>query len=79
MPKTPPKPRSKAEVLEELHTATLEQLLQRVRSGTATAADLNVARAFLKDNGVEVRDPGNDEGFKALTDILPFKPAANDK
>lgn len=63
--------RPKKDVLEDIHVALAETLLDRVKSGTATAADLNVARAFLKDNGVEVRAE-NHEPMKELTAILPF-------
>jgi hypothetical protein len=42
-----------AKLLEELHTAVAEDLLVKIQSGEATAADLSVARAFLKDNGVD--------------------------
>ncbi len=42
-----------AKVLETLHTAVAEDLLAKIQSGEATAADLSVARAFLKDNGID--------------------------
>lgn len=41
------------ELLNELHNLTVKELIARIRSGEATSADLNVARAMLKDNGVE--------------------------
>ena len=41
------------ELLSDLHLAIAEELLRKVLSGDANAADLNVARAFLKDNGVD--------------------------
>jgi hypothetical protein len=39
-------------ILADLQIETARQLLLKVRSGEATAADLNVARQLLKDNQV---------------------------
>lgn len=39
--------------LSQLHEVLAEDLLRRIKSGEATASDLNVTRQFLKDNGVE--------------------------
>ena len=58
-------------VLDELHTELAETLLQKVRSGEAKASDLNVARQFLKDNGIEAI-PTDNSPLKALVDELPF-------
>ena len=43
----------KLELLENLHTVLIENLLDKVKSGEAKAGDLNVARQLLKDNGIE--------------------------
>ena len=40
-------------ILESLHGALAQDLLEKVQSGEATAADLSVARQFLKDNGID--------------------------
>tara|TARA_R100001443_G_scaffold67194_1_gene76028 strand:+ start:1270 stop:1491 length:222 start_codon:yes stop_codon:yes gene_type:complete len=40
-------------VLETLHLCLAKELLDKIKSGDAKAGDLNVARQFLKDNGVE--------------------------
>jgi len=40
-------------LLEQLHLVLAQELLDKVKSGDAKAGDLNVARQFLKDNGVE--------------------------
>ena len=40
-------------LLEQLHLVLAQELLDKVKSGEAKAVDLNVARQFLKDNGVE--------------------------
>lgn len=51
------------QLLEELYTATVKTLLDKVRSGDATAADLSVARHLLRDNGITcVPTPHNDLG-----------------
>ena len=41
------------EKLEDLHSTLTDVLIERVKSGEAKAGDLNVARQFLKDNGIE--------------------------
>jgi len=43
----------KLELLQNLHTVLIENLLDKVKSGEAKAGDLNVARQLLKDNGIE--------------------------
>ena len=58
-------------VLDELHTELAETLLQKVRSGEAKGSDLNVARQFLKDNGIEGL-PVENTPLKDLVDELPF-------
>lgn len=57
--------------LSDLHSAVAEELLRRVMTGDATSADLNVARGFLKDNGI---DAGLDqsEPLANLAKTLPF-------
>ena len=39
--------------LETLHECLAKELLGKIKSGEAKAGDLNVARQFLKDNGIE--------------------------
>jgi hypothetical protein len=58
-------------ILSDLHAAVAEELLRRVMSGDANAAELNVARGFLKDNGI---DAGLDqsEPMANLAKSLPF-------
>lgn len=57
-------------LLEELHIATAGELLKRVRSGEATASELNVARQMLKDNNIELR-PDSTSPLSELADTLP--------
>jgi len=40
-------------MLSDLHDAVAEDLLMKVQSGEATAADLQAAIRFLKNNGIE--------------------------
>lgn len=63
------------ELLERLHNAVGEKLLQRIESGEATASEFAQAIKFLKDNGIEAIPTGDNaisalEG--ALKDRLPF-------
>ncbi len=66
----------KEKILTDLHNAVAQELLDRVMSGEATSADLNVARGFLKDNGI---DAGLDqsEPMANLAKSLPFNIAQN--
>ena len=60
-----------SEKLKELHGVLAEELLKRVKDPEAKASDLNVARQFLKDNGIEAI-PTDNSPLKALVDELPF-------
>jgi len=57
--------------LEALFNATVEALVAKIQSGEATAADLNVARQMLKDNGVELPPVDGNPTFNLVTS-LPF-------
>tara|TARA_Y100001938_G_scaffold150784_1_gene243431 strand:- start:560 stop:772 length:213 start_codon:yes stop_codon:yes gene_type:complete len=61
----------KDKVLSNLHEAVAEELLRRVLSGEANAADLNVARGFLKDNGIDAT-ADQSEPMANLAKSLPF-------
>ena len=56
--------------LESLHTVLIQELLNRIRTGDATPSDLNVARQFLKDNGIECL-PVPESPFGDLMASLP--------
>jgi hypothetical protein len=57
--------------LNDLHGLLARELAKKIRSGDFTAADMNVARAFLKDNNVEQAAlPGTP--LRSLADSLPF-------
>ena len=57
--------------LKELHGVLAEQLLKRVKDPEAKASDLNVARQFLRDNGIDAV-PTNDSPLSKLIEELPF-------
>ena len=56
--------------LESLHSVLTSVLLDRVKSPEAKAGDLNVARQFLKDNGVECL-PVEKNPMQELMENLP--------
>lgn len=63
--------------LGALHEAFAQQLLAKLQSGECTAADLNVIRAFLKDNGIECLPEHNDT-MKGILDSLPSSDEMDD-
>jgi len=58
-------------ILGSLHTALAADLLRRIQEGSATAADLSVARQFLKDNGIDALATQS-EPLANLALSLPF-------
>lgn len=67
--------------LNELHTLLTDHLLARIKNGerivtkkgavidvSVSPAVLNVARAFLKDNGVESKDDDDSAGVRELAE-----------
>ena len=59
-------------VFENLHESLVASLLNKVQSGEATAAELNVARQMLKDNGIDMM-ARRGSPLSKLADVLPFK------
>ena len=59
------------EALEALHGAVATALADKIKEGSATAADLAVARQFLKDNGIDAV-PRKGTPLGTLADSLPF-------
>ena len=62
-----------ADKLSNLHELLTNDLTYRIKSGEATAQDLNVARQFLRDNKIEAtvdHAPMQDllEGLKTFED-----------
>jgi hypothetical protein len=67
----PHKPRASETELGKLHDALAKKLAEKIRDGTVTAAELSVARQFLKDNNISsIPEPGSSLG--ELKDSLPF-------
>lgn len=59
------------DILQDLQTDLIRELHKRVKDGSASPSDLNVARQLLKDNNVGfLKDKHPDA--KALVDDLPF-------
>ena len=57
--------------LKELHNELAEKLLEKVRDEEVTASELNVARQFLRDNGIDAM-PTEDSPLQSLISELPF-------
>lgn len=57
---------------EDLHTHSVKLLLERIKNKTATAADLSVARALLRDNGIDINRDNKKAPLHALADECPF-------
>jgi hypothetical protein len=62
-------------ILSDLHEAIASDLLRRIQDGSATAADLSVARQFLKDNGIDAMAQQS-EPLANLAKTLPFSSEA---
>lgn len=61
--------RASEDLLGELHLATAQHLLAKIKSGEASPAEVSAAIKFLKDNNIEaVVQPGDtmDKLYKAL-------------
>lgn len=63
------------DILDALHKVVGEQLLARIQSGEATAAEFGQAIKFLKDNGIEAIPTGDnplEDLANSVTSGLPF-------
>ncbi len=60
-----------SEKLKELHTVLANKLLDKVKDPEVKSSDLNVARQFLKDNGIDAV-PVDDSPLQKLLDEMPF-------
>tara|TARA_E500000318_G_C3439865_1_gene164531 strand:- start:204 stop:440 length:237 start_codon:yes stop_codon:yes gene_type:complete len=59
------------ELLEELASLTIQELIATIKAGEASPAVLNVARQLLKDN--QITTAVNEETpLKELVHLLPF-------
>ena len=57
--------------LRELHAILAEKLLEKIKEPDAKSEDLNVARQFLRDNGIDAV-PTDDSPLQKLIDEMPF-------
>ena len=60
-----------SEQLSQLHKELAEKLLERVRDPKVKSSDLNVARQFLRDNGIDAV-PTEGSSLQRLAEELPF-------
>ena len=58
--------------LKQLHNELALKLLNKVRDPDATASEMNVARQFLKDNGIDSLPVDNSPLHKLMKE-LPFE------
>ena len=63
----------KQKLLEKLHTLIGQELVDRMKSGEATTADINAAVKFLHNNGVDLENY-EDSALEELAKVLPFDP-----
>ena len=57
-------------ILGSLHGALADEFIKRIGSGQASPADLNAARQFLKDNGINCDGPSSPQ-MSSLMDKMP--------
>lgn len=62
---------AKDDILSLLHSELASVLLKKVQNGEVTAAELNVVRQFLKDNGIDAV-PKEGSPLGNLVSSLPF-------
>ena len=59
------------DLLVNIHKSLAQELLARIESGQASAAELAAAIKFLKDNGIDA-NMTQDSPLENLAKILPF-------
>ena len=57
-------------IMKDIHYELAKHILDLIKSGEAKAGDLNVARQFLKDNGIECI-PVDNNPMEDLMNNLP--------
>ena len=65
-------------LLKTIHYELAKHILDLIKSGEAKAGDLNVARQFLKDNGIEcipVENNPMEDLMNNLTDLETIPPS----
>ena len=59
-------------ILDDLHDSVATDLLNRIKSGEASASELSVAVKFLKDNNATLDVITAESPMANLLDSLPF-------
>lgn len=59
--------------LDTLQALMVKNLMDKLKDGSATAADLNVARQLLKDNNVAILPMESAADVQELANQLPFQ------
>jgi len=59
-------------ILASLHETLAKELLIRIETGQATAAELTAASKFLKDNGIDA-SMQHSQPMQDLAKVLPFQ------
>ena len=59
-------------ILDDLHNSVATDLLNRIKSGEASASELSVAVKFLKDNNATLDVITAESPMANLLDALPF-------
>ena len=59
-------------ILDQLHDSVATDLLNRIKSGEASASELSVAVKFLKDNGATQDVIHAESPMASLLENLPF-------
>ena len=59
-------------ILDQLHDSVATDLLNRIKSGEASASELSVAVKFLKDNNATLDVITAESPMANLLDSLPF-------
>ena len=59
-------------ILDDLHDSVATDLLNRIKSGEASASELSVAVKFLKDNNATLDVISEGSPMGNLLDSLPF-------
>ena len=60
-------------ILEQLHDTVAKDLLERIKSGEASASELSVAVKFLKDNNATLDVITAESPIGNLLEALPFE------
>lgn len=60
-------------LLAELHNQTAKHLIERLKSGQATPAEVGNAIRFLKDNGIEAVPEENDKLNQIVQHLPDFE------